>query len=73
MTMTAQATKFLAHNPTRLGTFGGFNLWEHPLRGDEAPIYMTTPAGDLINTGFYDTEDFDLALCWELVAGHTPQ
>jgi len=59
---------FFEHNPTKLATFGGFDIWEHPLRGDTAPVYMTTPSGKLINTGFYDLGDFDLALCLELEA-----
>ena len=60
--------KFMSHNPTLLMTICDFNMWEHPLRGDEAPIYMTTLDGRLINTGFYDLGDFDLALCIELCA-----
>mgnify|MGYP003610617458 CR=1 FL=1 len=67
-TQTTAATKFLAGAPTNLGSFGGFSLWEHPTRGDTAPIYMTTPDGRLINTGFYDMGDFDFALCEELAA-----
>ena len=59
---------FFCHNPTKLASFGGFDIWEHPLRGDTAPVYMTTPSGKLINTGFYDLGDFDLALCLELEA-----
>ena len=62
------ATKFLEHNPTLLASFGGFNLYEHPTRGDEAPVYMVTPNGALINTGFYDLGDFDLDLCLDLAA-----
>lgn len=62
------AGRFLAQNPTNLGIFGGYSLWEHPTRGDTAPIYMTTPDGRLINTGFYDMGDFDLTLCEELAA-----
>ena len=54
----AQVAKFMSHNPTLLATFGGYRLYEHPTRGDEAPIYMTTPNGTLINTGFYDLGDF---------------
>ena len=65
---TDRTTRFLAHNPTCLASFGGFKLWEHPTRGDTAPIYMTTADGRLINTGFYDTGDFDLELCEELAA-----
>ncbi len=67
-TLTVAATKFLAASPTNLGSFGGFSLWEHPTHGDEAPIYMTTPDGRLINTEFYDMGDFDFALCEELAA-----
>ena len=54
---------FLTKNPTQLAQFSGFKLYEHPTRGDEAPVYMITPKGQLINTGFYDLGDFDLALC----------
>jgi len=57
---------FLSKNPTQLTQFGDFKLFEHPTRGDTAPIYMVTPSGRLINTGFYDLEDFDLELCLEL-------
>ena len=57
---------FISKNPTQLAQFGGFKLFEHPTRGDTAPVYMVTPLGELINTGFYDLGDFDLALCLEL-------
>ena len=67
--MTAAAA-FLAQNPTKLGSFCGYNLWEHPKRGDTDAIYMTTPDGRLINTGFYDMGDFDYALCEEIAAGN---
>jgi len=67
-TMTS-LDKFMSHNPTFLASFGGYKLYEHPTRGDTAPIYMTTPNGRLINTGFYDLGDFDLALCIELERG----
>jgi hypothetical protein len=57
---------FLSKNPTKLATFGGFKLFEHPTRGDTDPIYMITPSGRLMNTGFFDLGDFDLALCLEI-------
>ena len=57
---------FLSKNPTQLAQFGGFKLFEHPTRGDTAPVYMVTPSRKLINTGFYDLEDFDLDFCLEL-------
>lgn len=58
--------KFMSYNPYLLACYGQYKLYEHPLRGDEAPIFMTTPKGSLINTGFYDLGDFDLNLCKEL-------
>lgn len=63
------ATDFLAQNPTPLASYGGYRLFEHPTRGDTAPVYMVTPTGCLINTGFYDLGDFEcdgLDLCLEL-------
>ena len=57
---------FLSKNPTLLATYGSYNAWEHPTRGDTAPVYLSTPDGRLINTGFYDLGDFDLDLCVEL-------
>ena len=57
---------FLGKNPYLLMQIEGYKLWEHPTRGDEAPVYMSTPSGRLINTGFYDLDDFDLDLCIEL-------
>lgn len=73
--------RFMSHNPTLLATFGGYRLYEHPTLGDTAPIFMTTPDGLLINTGFYDLGDFayhdfgdnnpeGLALCREIEGGN---
>jgi hypothetical protein len=62
----AQTLTFLSKNPTELARIGAFKLYEHPTRGDTAPVYMVTPSGQLINTGFYDLGDFDLTLCLEL-------
>jgi hypothetical protein len=62
------AARFLAQSPTLLTTIGEFRFYEHPTRGDTAPVYMITPDGRLIDTGFYDMGDFDLTLCEELAA-----
>jgi hypothetical protein len=70
--MNRRSQTFLSHNPTELARIGAFKLFEHPTRGDTAPIYMITPSGQLINTGFYDLGDFDLALCLELEESATP-
>lgn len=52
MMTVANPAKFFAHNPTLLMSIGEYRMYEHPTRGDEAPIYMSTPDGRLINTGF---------------------
>lgn len=62
----ANPAKFFEHKPTLILSIGRYSLWEHPLRGDSAPLYMSTPDGRLINTGFYDIGDFDLSLCEEI-------
>ena len=66
MATVANPSKFMAHNPTVILRIGGYTLYKHPTRGDTAPLYMATPCGRLINTGFYDIGDFDLSLCEEL-------
>lgn len=59
--------KFFANNPSELMRIGEYVLYEHPTRGDEAPIYLyNVLTGNLMSTGFYDLGDFDLALCMEL-------
>lgn len=60
--------KFMSHNPTHLGNVAGFHFFEHPLRGDELPIYMVTPDKRLINTQCYDLEDLDLESCLDIAA-----
>lgn len=62
----ANPAKFFSHNPTRLKTVWGYAIWEHPTLGDDAPLYMSTPNGILINTGCYDVEDFSLEVCREI-------
>lgn len=65
--------KFMSLNPYEIDRIGGYIFYEHPTRGDEAPIYMLTPSGNLINTHFYDMGDFwghGLELCEEIEKGH---
>ena len=67
--MNVSKTAFLSHNPHRLGTFGGYDVFEHPTRGDNAPVILTTPSGDVIETCFWDMGDFNSAgldLCIEI-------
>ena len=60
--------RFLNRGPYHLMNIAGYDLWEHPVYGDNACVYMSTPDGKLVATGFYDLGDFDLELCKEL--GH---
>lgn len=55
--MQATAKNFLAKNPTELLRIGDVVFYEHPTRGDEAPVYAIWK-GYLINTGVYDLDDF---------------
>jgi hypothetical protein len=71
MSEVSKLDRFLARDPYLFMEIEGYKLWEHPTYGDTAPIYMSTPGGRLINTGFYDLGDFldpteGLALCIEL-------
>lgn len=66
MSEVSKLDRFLARDPYLLMEIEGYKLWEHPTRGDTDCVYMSTPGGRLINTGFYDLDDFDLDLCVEL-------
>lgn len=71
MDKVSNLDKFLARDPYMLMEIGGYKLWEHPTRGDTDCVYMSTPRGRLIATGFYDIGDFldptgALALCMEI-------
>jgi hypothetical protein len=63
---TTRLEQFLAKGPYLFMQIEGYKLWEHPTRGDTDCVYMSTPSGRLIATGFYDLDDFDLDLCIEL-------
>lgn len=55
-TLTENAKKFLAKNPTKLGSQFGYDFYEHPVLGDETDIRMITPTGEYKRTGCYDME-----------------
>jgi len=64
--MTISKSDFLAFNPYKLASYGGFDVYEHPKYGDESPVILVTPSGAVILTCFYDLGDFDLDLCVEI-------
>lgn len=66
--LSDKARAFLAQSPTKLGTAGPFTLWEHPTRGDTAPVCMLTPCGRIMSTGYYDLGDLDAETCAEIMA-----
>jgi len=69
--MNVTKTAFLSHKPYQFASFDGYGLFEHPAWGDDAPIIMTTPNGDVIETCFWDMDDFNSAgldLCVEIDA-----
>jgi len=58
MTQLSHAAKrFMDQEPTVLGRIGSQVFYEHPTRGDTAPIYTIGKHGELINTGFFDLGD----------------
>lgn len=67
--MTEALDRFLSKDPTLLATYGDYKVWKHPTMGDGAPVFLSTPDGRLIRTGFYDLGDFDLDLFVELSEG----
>jgi hypothetical protein len=61
MKVIANSKKFLDLDPTELDLFTNLvgqtvTLYEHPTRGDEAPVYGEIN-GVVFDTEFYDTED----------------
>ena len=53
MNMSPKAEKFLAKNPSVLGTVQGCKYYEHPDRGDEAAARIVYK-GELYSSGFYE-------------------
>jgi hypothetical protein len=58
-TLTTNARKFLAKNPTFLTRRRGFIFYECPTHGDEACIKAITPAGKLVSTDSYELSDLN--------------
>lgn len=54
--MNARTKAFLAHNPTLIGTVNGDSFYEHPLKGDDAPLVIVSYHGNVC----YNTEWWEL-------------
>lgn len=51
---SANAVKFLAKNPTFIGSVKGFDFYEHPELGDEVPLLVITPQGLVKYSEFFE-------------------
>ena len=58
-TLTANAKKFLAMNPTYLTRRRGYTFYECPIHGDEARIKAITPEGKIVSTDSYELDDLN--------------
>lgn len=58
-TLSDKAKSFLKRNPTKIGTVGGVDFYEHPVNGDESPMYAITNKGKLKITDFWELPNFD--------------
>lgn len=55
---TEKAIAFMAQNPTHLGRVHGVDLYEHPTRGDESPIYAITKDGKVKKTSHWEVPSY---------------
>jgi hypothetical protein len=52
--LTEKAKAFLAKNPTAIGTVAGHKFYEHPTLGDESPLIVITPDGNVQVSDFWE-------------------
>jgi len=57
VTLSENAQKFMSHNPTLLGRCSGYKFYEHPILGDESPIYVISPKGKIAKSDFWEVDD----------------
>lgn len=58
ITKQYQRDAFFAHNPTLIGIVADFKFWEHPTKGDEAPLIIENKAGQIGLSHWYELPDF---------------
>ena len=54
MKTTEKARKFLAKNPTKIGSVLDFHFFEHPTNGDESTLVMIMPDGRVKLSDFWE-------------------
>ena len=58
--MQTKQEKLMASNPHLFATVNGFKFYEHPIHGDESPLMMMQPNGELIEfSDWFDIPDPD--------------
>ena len=57
MPLSDNAKKFKEHNPTYIGTMAGHKYYEDPIYGDEAPLKVITPEGELKTSIWWEMPD----------------
>tara|TARA_R110002012_G_scaffold63756_3_gene167685 strand:+ start:5046 stop:5234 length:189 start_codon:yes stop_codon:yes gene_type:complete len=58
--MQTKQEKLMASNPHLFATVKGYNFYEHPIHGDESPLMMMQPNGELIEfSDWFDIPDPD--------------
>ncbi len=53
-TLSEEAHRFARLNPTLIGSVLGHYFYEHPVHGDESPLVMIKPNGDLLVSDWYE-------------------
>lgn len=54
-----KAKAFLAKNPTLIGRVNGTDFYEHPTLGDESPLIMVMPSGELRRSEHWELPSAD--------------
>ena len=52
--LTDNAKKFLAKEPTRIGSVAGHVFYECPVQGDEGPLKVLMPDGRIMRSGYWE-------------------
>ena len=53
---TLNAERFLAKNPSFLGSHNGADYYEHPTYGDDEPMHCIDTDGEVYRSDFYDMD-----------------
>lgn len=57
--LSDKAKAFLAKQPTLIGRVAGYSFYEHPTKGDESPLIVISPEGQIKLSDYYELPSFD--------------